>query len=34
MLVKIYEKKELDALSGTVTNCFHFIQAFGNKLKL
>ena len=27
-------KKELDSLSDTVTNFFHFIQAFGNKLKL
>ena len=27
-------KKELDALSGTATNFFHFVQAFGNKLKL
>ena len=27
-------KKELDALSDTVTNFFHFLQAFGNKLKL
>ena len=34
MLVKIYQKKELDNLSGTATSCFHFIQAFGNKLKL
>ena len=27
-------KKELDSLSDTATNFFHFIQAFGNKLKL
>ena len=27
-------KKELDALSDTASNFFHFIQAFGNKLKL
>ena len=27
-------KKELDALSDTTTNFFHFVQAFGNKLKL
>ena len=27
-------KKELDALSDTATNFFHFVQAFGNKLKL
>ena len=27
-------KTELDALSDTATNFFHFIQAFGNKLKL
>ena len=27
-------KKELDALSDTATNFFHFIQAFGNKLKI
>ena len=25
---------ELDALSDTASNFFHFIQAFGNKLKL
>ena len=34
MLVKIYQKKELDALSGAATNCFHFIEAFGSKLEL
>ena len=27
-------KKELDALSDTATNFFHFIQTFGNKIKL
>ena len=27
-------KKELDASSDTAANFFHFIQAFGNKLKL
>ena len=27
-------KKELDDLSDTATNFFHFVQAFGNKLKL
>ena len=27
-------KKELDALSDTASNVFHFIQAFCNKLKL
>ena len=27
-------KKELDALSDTATNFFHFVQAFSNKLKL
>ena len=27
-------KKELDALSDTSSNFFHFIQTFGNKLKL
>ena len=27
-------KKELDALSDTATNFFHFIQAFGSNLKL
>ena len=27
-------KKELATLSDTATNFFHFIQAFGNKLKL
>ena len=26
--------KELDALSDTASNFFHFIQVFGNKLKL
>ena len=26
--------EELDALSDTASNFFHFIQAFGNKLKL
>ena len=31
---KNVSKKELDALSDTATNFFHFIQAFGNKLKL
>ena len=31
---KNLSKKELDALSDTATNFFHFIQAFGNKLKL
>ena len=31
---KNLSKKELDALSNTATNFFHFIQAFGNKLKL
>ena len=31
---KSLSKKELDALSDTATNFFHFIQAFGNKLKL
>ena len=30
---KILSKKELDALSDTANNFFHFIQAFGNKLK-
>ena len=34
MLVKIYLKKELDSLSDAATIFFHFIQAFGNKLKL
>ena len=32
--LKNLSKKELDALSDTATNFFHFIQAFGNKLKL
>ena len=27
-------KKELDDLSDTATHFFHFLQAFGNKLKL
>ena len=27
-------KKEFDALGNTATNFFHFVQAFGNKLKL
>ena len=31
---KNLSKKELDSLGDTVTNFFHFIQAFGNKLKL
>ena len=31
---KNLSKRELDALSDTATNFFHFIQAFGNKLKL
>ena len=31
---KNLSKRELDALSNTTTNFFHFIQAFGNKLKL
>ena len=31
---KNLSKKELAALSDTATNFFHFIQAFGNKLKL
>ena len=31
---KNLSEKELDFLSDTTTNCFHFIQAFGNKLKL
>ena len=31
---KNLSKKELDALSDTATNFFHFIQAFGNKLKV
>ena len=31
---KNISKKELDILSDTATHFFHFIQAFGNKLKL
>ena len=31
---KNLSKRELDSLSDTATNFFHFIQAFGNKLKL
>ena len=31
---KNLSKRELDALSNTANNFFHFIQAFGNKLKL
>ena len=31
---KNLSKKELDALSDTASNFFHFIQAFDNKLKL
>ena len=31
---KKLSKKELDVLSDTATNFFHFIQAFGNKLIL
>ena len=31
---KNLSKKKLDALSDAATNFFHFIQAFGNKLKL
>ena len=31
---KNLSKKKLDVLSDTATNFFHFIQAFGNKLKL
>ena len=31
---KNLSKKELDALSDTASNFFHFIQDFGNKLKL
>ena len=31
---KNLSKKELDALSDTVANFFHFIQVFGSKLKL
>ena len=30
---KNLSKKEFDSLSDTATNFFHFIQAFGNKLK-
>ena len=31
---KSLTKKELDTLSNTATNFFHFIQALGSKLKL
>ena len=31
---KILSKNELDALSDTASSFFHFIQAFGNELKL
>ena len=31
---KSLSKEELDALSDTATNFFHFIKAFSNKLKL
>ena len=31
---KNLSKKELDALNDTASNFFHFIQAFGNKLRL
>ena len=31
---KNLSKKELNALSDTASNLFHFIQAFDNKLKL
>ena len=31
---KNLSKKELDGLSDTASNFFHFIQAFGNKLEL
>ena len=31
---KKLSKKELDALTGTASNFFHFVQAFGNKLKI
>ena len=31
---KNLSKKEADALSDTTSNIFHFIQAFGNKLRL
>ena len=31
---KSLSKKELDVLSDAATDFFHFIQAFGNKLKL
>ena len=31
---KNLSKKELDALDDTAANFFHFIQAFGSKLKL
>ena len=27
-------KKELDSLGEAATNFFHFVQAFGNKIKL
>ena len=31
---KNFKKRELDALSDTTSSFFHFVQAFGNKLKL
>ena len=31
---KNLSEKELDSLSNTASNFFHFVQAFGNKLKL
>ena len=31
---KNLSKKELDGLGNTARNFFHFVQAFGNKLKL
>ena len=31
---KYLSKKELDVLSDTASNFFHFVQAFGNKFKL
>ena len=31
---KNFSMDDLDALSDTASNFFHFIQAFGNKLKL
>ena len=31
---KNFSKKEVDALSDTTSNIFHFTQAFGNKLRL